>query len=445
MKKPNYSRSKPLAVFLKLMLLLGISFFLWSCFPAISVAENYLILEKGKVKIRRNFIDRFYSDINKKIPLQNLDQIQTAQNTRGKIHLEGKNTIELFSKSVLTISLSTTKADETLLPIGKAIFKIKKRRRKGRRTFRVKTANAIIGVKGTEFLVATGAGETNLLTISGTVTIANITEPEINIDVTKDRVSRIQKSAPPTRPVFVPPAIRKTIVAADSNKAFTDVKFGKTIKASTIRKKKKTKPKVKKKIVPKKKPVLKKKTNEKKPALLTKEKPKSEKKTETAGGKGDGSKPGLQKLGPAGKETDKLESDKGAEAREIKPVEENEGTDDTKNESALDEKEPVDSNPEGDENSSGGTGDEPEGSESDLADDPENDSDVELEEEGTEPEETELPSDFEEDTDVDDGDAFVDDDIDTLVDDVADDVEGVEEDLVEDETETKTIQIKLTN
>jgi len=252
--------------------------------PAVfSAVTNTLVLEKGKVKIRRNNIDHVYRKVGEVIKLLNKDKIQTAADTFVKIHLPEKgDDIELFSHSFFQISISKTKGENISMPIGKAFFKVKKRTLiSKKKRFKVKTANAIVGVKGTEFIILAGEGETNLLTLSGIVDMANTADPEVIVEVAENEVSQTRQNLRPTVPIIVPPQVRNQILNSDTGKSFNNIKFGPVVKPPKNRraapKKKKAPPKKEAKKEDKKDPQKDKKKEPKKEE--DKEDPKKEEKT----------------------------------------------------------------------------------------------------------------------------------------------------------------------
>ena len=56
----------------------------------------------------------------------------------------------------------------------------------------------LFGVKGTEFILATGAEETSLLTLSGSVVFASVSAPDVEVVVTENQVSQIRQDSKPT-------------------------------------------------------------------------------------------------------------------------------------------------------------------------------------------------------------------------------------------------------
>ncbi len=215
----------------KLNVLLILFAFLLNGNTAHSASDvGMLVLEKGILKLRRAGVDTIYRDIGQKIPLLNLDEVQTGKDSKATIRLTDKNdSVELLSQSFFKIDSVDKEESSLSMSIGKARFMVTKRSdsiRKGRKRFKVRTANAIVGVKGTEFILATGAEETNLLTISGSVLFASVSAPDVEVEVTQNQVSQIRQDAKPTAPVAVPPKLKDSIINADTPKVFKTVTFG---------------------------------------------------------------------------------------------------------------------------------------------------------------------------------------------------------------------------
>jgi FecR protein len=198
-----------------------------------NVSVGTLTLDKGIVKVRRALVDKIYRKVGEKIPVHNLDEIQTGKYSSVTIRLDAKgDKLELYSQSFFKIDNVTRESSQISMSIGKARFKIKKGRqplKRRKKRFRVRTANAVVGVKGTEFIMATGVDVTNVLTVEGIVSMANISTPNIEVDVTANQVSRVSQNLSPTAPVKVPPSVQANILTTDSPAAFNNVKFGEAI------------------------------------------------------------------------------------------------------------------------------------------------------------------------------------------------------------------------
>ena len=117
---------------------------------------------------------------------------------------------------------------------GKAKFKIRGKKTK-KKKFLVRTVTATIGVRGTDFVLTTTNAQTNLLTISGIVTLAPIDMPDVEIEVLVNEVSSVEADSTPTEPVIVTPEVMEEIVNSDSSDAFENVEFGEELDADEVR------------------------------------------------------------------------------------------------------------------------------------------------------------------------------------------------------------------
>ncbi len=190
-----------------------------------------LTMDSGTLKVRRNRMDTIYSDPGLRIPVENGDEIQTSFKTRARIQMtQQADTIELFPNTFFIVTGVTPETTDLSLPAGKAQFQIEKPKkkitRKKRGRFRLRTANAVIGVKGTRFVVAVLNGNTNLLTLSGIVSLANIATPEAEVVVSRNQASKIKVDRQPTAPVTVAPEVQQKIIESDSADSFEEVEFG---------------------------------------------------------------------------------------------------------------------------------------------------------------------------------------------------------------------------
>ena len=196
----------------------------------IAAPAGYLVVEEGIIKLRSNMQDRIIRAGDDEVQVLASDEIQTGKSTRVKLYLNDKNeTISLYSNTFFKVSTVTDEESEVSMPIGKIRCLIKPTFAKLnniKRKFRVRTLTAVIGVKGTDFVTQSDGSTTNLLTIDGTVGLANITDPEVEVDVTQNQASKAVKGETPTPPVDVPPDVVESIVAADTGEAWEGVDFG---------------------------------------------------------------------------------------------------------------------------------------------------------------------------------------------------------------------------
>jgi len=245
--------------------------FLFLASPVSAVAATaigQLTLESGSIKIRRSGKDQIIRTVGQKIKIFNGDELQTGSKSQATLLLLiKKDIINLYSNSFLNIDKVAGDNRDIRLPIGKAKFKVRplgRALRPGqRRPFQVRTVNALVGVKGTEFVLATGAEQTNLLTLDGAVALSNLATPEVEVEVGQNQASQITKSAAPTQPVQVSPQSVQSILTSESPKAWGAVKFGAPVVEAGDKKKGEKQP-AKKKDGPKsdKKSVDKKQTNQ---------------------------------------------------------------------------------------------------------------------------------------------------------------------------------------
>jgi len=256
---------------------LGCLLLVFSSAALAEVQVGTLTLHSGKVKVNRQSGDTYLKKDGKTAPLFQGDRIQTSSNTTVVILLEAnQDRIELSSNSYFKIRDVRPGSSQLSLPVGKGKFKINKKIVSSRRRFQLKTINALVGVKGTEFVVGSMGGDTNVLTLEGTVSMASIATPDITVDVQTDQVSQVSKGKMPTAPINVSPKMRETILKSDSPKVFKTVAVGAPIKAedsTTKKKEKKADKKDKKKVDKKDKKKVDKKGEKKQPGTKEKKQP----------------------------------------------------------------------------------------------------------------------------------------------------------------------------
>ncbi|MDT8447690.1 MAG: FecR family protein [bacterium] len=177
---------------------------------------GFVQLTSGRLKVFSDQGFKILDQPNQTLQVSADDQIQTAQDSRATLYLtQYGNAVQLYSLSIMRVQ----KADpgQTLLqvPAGKAYFKVDPL--KNRAPFRVRTTNAMVGVKGTEFVVETDSRRTNLLTLKGKVTFEALNRAAQAISVSADFASQVMETALPLTPVAVPPDQIDSILKADTN------------------------------------------------------------------------------------------------------------------------------------------------------------------------------------------------------------------------------------
>ena len=114
----------------------------------------------------------------------------------------------------------------------KKIARSSKRKRGGllarKKRFKVRTVSAVVGVRGTEFVVAATEDSTNVLTVTGEVTLASAELPEYEITLPKSSVSKVTEGRTPSQPVSVPILEQQQIMDSASIEGFQEVEFGPT-------------------------------------------------------------------------------------------------------------------------------------------------------------------------------------------------------------------------
>lgn len=186
-------------------------------------AVGILEVETGVVKLRRLGTQRLIRNEDGPVPLEGGDNLHSGPKTRAKVFIDEENErVELYPGTVLTLREVSERGTFFGMQIGKALFGLVKRLA-GRR-FQVQTPSAVIGVKGTEFILGTdGVGKTLLLTLEGTVGMVNLEFPSLEVLVGPDQASITKSGAPPTPPVEVPPDVRDSIIQDEGLGTFEQV------------------------------------------------------------------------------------------------------------------------------------------------------------------------------------------------------------------------------
>ena len=198
-----------------------------------AASEVQLYLETGRVKLKNQGKVRFLSHSDPLNPLivelELGEQVLTAKNTRARIEMrEKEEEIRLRVDTLFKVNSLDSDQTEVEMPTGKARFKIKRklnRKKKQRRKFNVRTVTALVGVRGTEFVMGTSGASTRLLTLAGSVEMAAVAAPEIKVEVSIGEASKLDVGKAPTPPISVPPALQNSIVESDSADTFGEVSF----------------------------------------------------------------------------------------------------------------------------------------------------------------------------------------------------------------------------
>jgi len=239
----------------------------------LSGAQNFMELHKGHVKLIRNKESLVLKKLGEKYPLMSKDRIQTGQNTKVSLYLKDKDkTIELFSNSFFKLEELNNESENVSLLTGKGNFKVtpvvntieekedslggknkkvpiekssvkfsgkfeklgKSKIIRRKKRFSIRTVSALVGVRGTDFVVATTDESTKVLGLSGEVSLASPEVPNYEIPILANQASHVNEGSGPSVPVTVPASESEKIVSGDGAGSFQEVKFGPAELISTI-------------------------------------------------------------------------------------------------------------------------------------------------------------------------------------------------------------------
>jgi len=241
-------------------------------------AQDSLELHSGTVKLIRDGKSLILKNAGETYDLHVNDRLQTGKETQITLYLKNKdNTVKLFSNSFFKLDDLAAEENSMALLTGKGNFSVKpipqasatesaesansengqdtknklktklggklkgslaqlgkrKLRRKKKR-FNVRTVSAIVGVRGTDFVIATSGDSTNLLGLSGEVTLASPEVPDYEIPVLANEISHVKEGSGPSVPVTVSPDERDKIAKSDGANSFQDVQFGQSELVGTL-------------------------------------------------------------------------------------------------------------------------------------------------------------------------------------------------------------------
>ena len=189
---------------------------------------GHIVIKKGKTIIHGQDADQIYDAATEsKISIQQTDEVRTGEDSQLKMYLQNKKeVVQMYSESFVRINDSND--DETLISFmfGKARFIIERtmsKLRKSRRRFSIRTVNAVIGVKGTDFVVMTNGDVTEVYTLEGVVTMSNTQNLNNFVEIKKNHTARIEKSSFPSTPTLVSPETVQEIIEEDSIKEWSDL------------------------------------------------------------------------------------------------------------------------------------------------------------------------------------------------------------------------------
>jgi len=220
------------AIKLKLILLIAV---FWT-FTASAATIGTAVLLKGQMKVEGKDTYQLFDQPNATLEVNEADRIHTGAGTRVKIFLrEKKEVVHLYAKSFLTMDKVNEEQSDLSLLIGKARFVVEPTVNKltsVRRKFQVRTSNAFIGVRGTDFVVQTDGISTDVLTVDGVVGVANQADPDVEVEVGENQASKTTGDEPPTPATDVPEDAVEDITNEDEAEEWEEVEFEETAEPS---------------------------------------------------------------------------------------------------------------------------------------------------------------------------------------------------------------------
>ena len=250
-------------------------------------AQNSLELHSGTVKIIRSGKSQILQKAGETYTLLENDRLQTGGNTQVTLYLkDGDNTVKLFSHSFFKLDDLSEEENSVALLTGKGNFSVKvlaessggaeevsentekkkvpenklqaklggklkgslaklvktKLRHKKER-FKVRTVSAIVGVRGTEFVIGTGVDSgTNVTNVAvlpefgnSEVDLESNEVPGHKVPLGVNQVSQLREGRGWTNPVFKTPAEMIKFANADGTEIFQEVEFGPSESVAAIK------------------------------------------------------------------------------------------------------------------------------------------------------------------------------------------------------------------
>lgn len=180
---------------------------------------GYLTKESGELTLMR--YGQKYKVSAEKMPVMEKDTIISDQAVRVLIKFHNDDVIRLYQETSLAINEFSLPPKYPIIPlligvnaqeIGKPLtsrFKFKGRVRAKinpkikRRRFKLRSAQAVIGVKGTEFEATGNDNSAQLMTLAGVVTLSDKDE-KVSVEIVRGMMSSLDKGKNPTQPVQIP-------------------------------------------------------------------------------------------------------------------------------------------------------------------------------------------------------------------------------------------------
>lgn len=179
--------------------------------PGIGSPVGKILLVQGEVVIMHaEQKDGYWA--RKDLPLFKGDILVTQPKGRVRLGLIDESILTLGSDTKIEIneSLYSHKKKSRFsfirMSLGKARFFIKKLMNLKRSRFKVRTATAVIGVRGTEFIVIDEPGRTIVYAIKDPIEVASLAAPEKVVQLLDSEKTTVLEGQLPTDPIRVDPS-----------------------------------------------------------------------------------------------------------------------------------------------------------------------------------------------------------------------------------------------
>ncbi|MCP4752710.1 MAG: FecR domain-containing protein [Proteobacteria bacterium] len=167
-------------------------------------------IREGSMKLSHQGETSVYSESEWPVDIFVQDVLQVGENSRVSVKTTEATELELGANAVFQVRPWRLKKRKgaTRLLFGKTRIRTPKKR--GRRPFRIRTASAAVGVRGTDFFMnATPRGNTSLMTRESIVEIQGLKGDAQQVK--SGDVSVVLSGRAATPPVAVPPSVQRSV------------------------------------------------------------------------------------------------------------------------------------------------------------------------------------------------------------------------------------------
>lgn len=147
--------------------------------PTLSAAPRYgeVLIQKGNaIVVRQGRILRFSASKNR-VPIQQRDVIRTLKNSSAILFTENKNRITLGANAIIQVKKWTNKSKSGKLRMLFGKFRARATKLFNRQPMQIRTATAIIGVKGSLAEGVTNSNFTSVANLGGDIDMGGIDIP----------------------------------------------------------------------------------------------------------------------------------------------------------------------------------------------------------------------------------------------------------------------------